>query len=646
MALVVGLPALCLSHALALLAQCLCTLPSTLIPLISHVIGCTQPLFFLECSNDKTILLGLIDSGAEINLIDAKLLRSMNYQTIHCPIASFRGVQQSESAIQQWVVFQVSLPNGLTLPVKAAVVDNPSNALLLGQPFLVGHGLTLNFKYGLLGTQRGPIKLVTSSSAANISSLVACAVGGELFAIENCVQQSNLSPSQKQQLLELLTAYEHLWYGDRTGRARHVQHRISVTSDHPIRDRPRHYTPDQTAEIKRQVDTMLADGIIKASSSPHSSEVVIVRKKDADGNPTGWRFCIDYRRLNDHTVKDAYPLPRITDLLHDVRDSHHFVALDLRAGYWQIPMSLDSMKYTAFRCMFGLFEYLVMPFGLTNAPATFQRLVDFLFGDLRYSGVLAYLDDILIHGKNFEEVLAKLRVVLDRLSAEGLTINLPKSSFFPSKIKYLGQIIENGRMRPNPAKVEILTKLKEPKTVSDVRRVLGMLGYYQPYIRDFAKLVAPISDTLKDKPNRKRRNQITPVVWTENLQQSVKEAITQLQEAVLTLDLSSNEFMLETDASDYATGAVLSCKQSDGSWAPVEFASKKLSATERRWPTRDKEAFAIMYGLRKFDCYLRGRPITVHTDHKSLKWMLQASEGRIARWASRLTEYEIGRAHV
>ena len=195
--------------------------------------------------------------------------------------------------------------------------------------------------------------------------------------------------------------------------------------------------------MEEELDKMLAAGVVRPSCSPYVSEVVLVKKKTGD-----WRFCVDFRPLNRITVLDKHPLPRIQDLVRAVRDSTHFVALDLRAGYWQILMEEKSIPLTAFRCVRGLFEFLVMPFGLSNAPATFQRAMEHIFGDLYFSGALTYLDDILVHGRSFDEVLDRLRTVLERLRTAGLTLNLAKCDFFPTAVRYLSSAPTQNGLTP------------------------------------------------------------------------------------------------------------------------------------------------------------------------------------------------------
>jgi hypothetical protein len=597
------------------------------------------PLNYLEFHNGHHSYVALIDNGSQINLIDKSILRFIQYVPMPNLVHSFAGVQGKQSSILEWASFPLHLSNGTTVNITAAVVEDCPCAIILGQPFLILNDARIDSANAVLTTKKGPIKLLQQKRPppAFVKTVTADRADGEEMKLD----ETNLTDEQEKKLRQFLQNYRSLWGGENPGRVKHVQHRIQLIHDKPIRDRPRYHSPDQNSEIDKQLSKMLQDGIIQPSKSPYSSEIVIAKKADSDGNFTGWRFCIDFRNINKATIKDAYPLPRITDLLHAIRGAKYFVALDLRSGYWNIPMDIESVKYTAFRCLKGLYEFLVMPFGLTNAPATFQRLMDFLLGDLRYNGVLAYLDDILIHGDTFEEVLGKLKIVLDRLAAEGLKINLEKSHFFPLTLKYLGHIIKNGNLQPNPAKVEVLNRIRTPHTVHDVKRLLGILGYYHSYIHHYSELMAPIFELLKRSSGSKKSNQATKITWTTEHEQVTQEAINRLKASVLALPLESDEFVLETDASNISVAATLQCRKKDGTLAPVEFASKKLTATERRWPIRDREAFAIIVGLKKFDTYLRGRSFVVHTDHKSLKWMLDAKEGRVARWASRLTEYDI-----
>ena len=597
---------LLLSRSLALLSRSLSIAVIPFVNVIHSFLPLLEspyvaPLYFLEFLNNHSIFVALVDNGSQLNVIDRSVLPFIKYAIVPSPpsIPSFQGPQGIKSEINLWICFHLHLANGSEIPVIAAVVDSLPSSIILGQPFLTSNKAQLDFRNAVLTTAGGPIRLL-SSNRAPTSPKVNTILSEELAMN---IKDTNLTAAEEEKLRHFLCNYQSFLGGQRTGQAKHVQHRIRLDTNHPITDCPRHHTTQQNEEAATHVRKMLDGVIIRPSNSPYASEVVMAKKQDSDGNLTGWRFCIDYRLINKHTIRDAYPMPRIIDLLHTIRKSCYFVALDLRAGYWQIPVEEESRKYTAFRCILGLFEFIVMPFGLTNAPATFQRLVDFLFGDLRHEGVLVYLDDILIHGQTFEKTLGKLKIVLDRLQAEGLTVNLEKSNFLPRTLKYLGHVVGSGQLKPNPAKVATLDQLKEPRTIYEVRRLLGMLGYYHPYIRDFCGLMAPVFNLLKGTKNNKRTNKSEAIVWEDRHRSAMREALERLKTSVLTIPLDSDDFILETDASDTAVGAIVSCKQADNTWAPIEFASKALSATERRWPVRDREAFAIIFGLKKFDAW-------------------------------------------
>lgn len=586
-------------------------------------------LQFLEFANNNSHFAALIDSGSQLNLISHTLLPFLKYKPSLSPIRSLRGVTNKSSLVQKWINFDVTLPNGAAQSVTCAVVNDLPCVALFGMPFLRSVRAVHDIYNRILLTHQGPITLVEVSEPSICSNFVAPAIPD--------IDLSNpmLTEEQRKEIMALILEYNDLWRDERRGKAIEVEHRIRLLTKCPVVSRPRPITDEQKKIIKAEVEKMLAAGVIRPSNSPYASEVVLVMKKTGD-----WRFCIDFRPLNKVTIPDKYPLPRISDLIRSIKGSRYFAALDLRSGYWQVPMEKESIKYTAFRCFLGLFEFLLMPFGLVNAPATFQRLVDFLFNDLRFAGILCYIDDILVHAPDFNTFMKLLRTVFSRLRATGLTLNLPKSLFLPRMLKYLGQLIEDGQLIPDPQKIAALHQIKPPTNISEVRSLLGFLGYYQAYIPQYATLLSPVFDLLRDHKNSKRNNKLTPVDWTELHQSAVNEAIKRLEHSVLAIPAESNEFMIETDASGHAIGAVLNVKHGE-QWKPVEFYSKTLSKTQRNWPAREREAFAIVAALNKFDCYIRCRPFTVHTDHESLKWMLECQKGKIARWASLMAEYNM-----
>jgi hypothetical protein len=447
-------------------------------------------------------------------------------------------------------------------------------------------------------------------------------------------QDLQLSAANQKALLSALLEFAPTWVNERRGLARTLEHHIILDTTCPIVDRPRRHPPHLLEVAEKEIKEMLQQGVIRPSFSPYAAEIVLVQKKAEKGG--GIRFCVDYRRLNQHTLPDRHPLPRIDDLLRQVRRSRHFVSLDLRAGYWQIPMAQSSIPKTAFRFNNQLFEFLVMPFGLTNAPATFQRAMEQIFGDLRWSGVLVYLDDILIHAPTEEELLALFREVLRRLQSHNLTMKLEKCFFAPAEIDYLGHVVSKDGLHPNLAKVSTLGKWKVPRNISELRSLLGFLGFYRQYIDHYAEKTAPLTDMTK-KGSR--------IVWTPELTELVNGILGQLAVVTLTNPVDTDNFRITTDASERGIGAELACRnETSNTWRPVMLISHKFSERERNWPSYEREAYAIVFALDRFDCFVRGREVEVITDCHSLMWMKDA-KGKVGRWASRLAEYKLNIKH-
>lgn len=585
----------------------------------------TGNLVFIEFQNNENSYLGLIDSGAQLNVISSALLPSCCWKPFKEKTKlSITGVNGVKSRIIEWITMNILLKNGLEIKLTFAVIDLPKSTIIFGIPFLKEVKAKLDFNINVLDTFGGPVDLL------QIPKTLPCDVNLTLLPQIKGLHMENLLPLQKNAVLELLTKFSILWKANKQGRCAAIEHVIQLTTQRLISSKPRRYCEEHSKAIQKNINLMLKDNIIRPSMSPYCSEIVMVKKKNGE-----YRMCIDYRQLNKYTLPDKYPLPKISELLRSVKGAKYFVALDLRSGYWQIPMAEESIKYTAFRTPQGLFEFTVMPFGLTNAPSTFQRAMDFLLADLKYYGTSVYLDDILIYGETFEKCFAKLEVILGRLKEAGLTINLEKCNFFPKEISYLGHILSNGKLLPNVGRVKDLEFIKPAKNVTELRSILGMFGFYQMFISNYAELVLPLTNALRGVQGKN-----VNISWTNDMQIAVEKLAAELKTAVLEIPVDGDEYKLETDASDKTVAGILSVKRNN-KWLPIEFTSKKLSGAQLRWPIREKEAFAIIHCLQKFDPFLRSRPFTVYTDHQSLQWMFNATTGKIARWASRLSEYEM-----
>lgn len=408
-----------------------------------------------------------------------------------------------------------------------------------------------------------------------------------------------------------------------------TEHHIDVGGHPAIKQRYYAVSPAIEKAIHEAVQQMLSDGIIEPSSSDWSSPIVMVKK--ASGK---LRFCLDFRKVNSVTKKDAYPIPLMNSILDRLRQANYITTLDLSQAYFQIPLAADSREITAFTVPgMGLYQFRRMPFGLTNAPATFQRLLDRLIGPEMQPHVYVYLDDIIIVTPTFDEHVLWLRRVLTKIRNAGLTINPDKSEFCRPEVKYLGFLVNREGLQIDPDKVAPVVNYPAPRNVKQLRRFLGMASWYRRFIPSFATLASPLTYLLKKS---------TSWVWDLPQRKAFGEIRTRLSTSP-TLSCPNFElpFVLQTDASSVGLGAVLT-QNVDGVEHVIAYASRALIAAERNYTTTEQECLAVLWSVRKFRCYLEGYHFTVITDHSSLRWLhnLKNPSGRLGRWALELQEYD------
>ena len=294
-----------------------------------------------------------------------------------------------------------------------------------------------------------------------------------------------------------------------------------------------------------QVQQMLSSGGICPSNSPWASPVVMVKKKDGS-----LRFCVDFRQLNEATIKDAHPIPRIDDLLDALHGARWFSTLDLKSGYWQVPIQEQDKEKTAFRTSSGqLFEFNQVPFGLCNAPTTFSRLMDRVLAGLHWETCLFYLDNIIIFAATLEEHLAHLRQVFERLRHAPLKLGAEKCTFAAKEVSYLGHRVTSEGLLPNPTLLAAIREIGPPKTATEVRSFLGLAGYYRQYVKNFADIAGPLHAlTRKD----------VVFHWSPECQEAFDRLKTLLTTSPITVFPDFNlPFRLYTDASTAGLGAIL-----------------------------------------------------------------------------------------
>ncbi len=388
----------------------------------------------------------------------------------------------------------------------------------------------------------------------------------------------------------------------------------------------------QKAEVHKQVQKMLQDGIIEEARSEWSAPLLIVPKKaDSNGNKK-WRVVIDYRQLNKRIEDDKFPLPCITDILDSLSGAVYFSHLDLSQSYYQIGLEAKSRHCTAFTTDRGQYQMTRLPMGLKISPSSFSRAMTIAMTGLNYDSCFIYLDDLIVFGNNLINHNKNLTKVLQRLKDVNLKLNPSKCNFLRKEILYLGHIIASERVSPDPEKTKVIQNYPIPKDANETKRFVAFANYYRKYIPNFANIAAPLNNLSRKNVNFN---------WTTECQNSfiqLKDAL--IHPPILQYpDFSpDNEFILRTDASGYAVGAVLS----NGNDKPVAYASRSLNVAEKRYSTIEKELTAIVFAVKHFRPYLFGRKFLILTDHRPLVYLFGMSNpsSRLTKFRLTLEEYD------
>lgn len=457
--------------------------------------------------------------------------------------------------------------------------------------------------------------------------------------------QQHLSCAQREEAKSVLGRWREVFsqHDLDLGHATKVKHRIRLKEDTPFKERSRRIPPAMIEEVRQHLKEMLDLGVIRRSESPYASNIVLVKKKDGS-----LRFCIDLRRLNSLTVRDAYALPRIDDTLDALGGACWFSTLDLKSSYWQVELAEEDRHKTAFTVgPLGFWECNRMPFGLTNAPATFQRLMESCMGDLYLSYCLLYLDDIVVYSKTYEEHVVRLEAVFQRLKDQGLKLKPSKCEMFQKSIKYLGHIISEEGVATDPEKIDVVRKWPTPKAVTELQSFLGFVGFYRRFIKDFASIARPLHDAIQQagvkKHPRGKQRQTAPLVWGPAQQEAFEKLVERCTTTpVLAFADFTKPFRLHTDASFEGLGAVL-YQESEGRDRVIAFASRRLSKAELNYPVHKLEFLALKWAVtEKFNDYLYGHKFMAYTDNNPLTYAFTSAKLDAAghRWVSQLANYQ------
>ena len=458
------------------------------------------------------------------------------------------------------------------------------------------------------------------------SDLPSCRVSPEKLA--------HLSNAEKQQLLSTLDDFADVFV-EKPGLCTIGEHEIHVTPDFKPKRLRAYRVPELLKpEVARQIQELLDLGFIQPSNSPMASPIVCVLKGRNGEN--GVRLCCDYRYLNKYTIGDAYPTPDISDVIHRVGKASHISSWDARSGYWQLSIKPEHRWLTAFVTDFGVFEWTRMAFGLKCASNTFIRVVQQILQPIREFND-SYVDDMATHSMNWEAHMGHMQSFLSRIREVGMTLKLEKCEFARPSVNFVGCIIGSGHYSPDPSKVACVESMQAPRTKKEVRQILGFYSYFRVFIEGFADIAKPLTDLTKKRV-------LHQIEWSEVHQKALDELKKRLCEATrLHIIKYGQPVGISVDASAISVGCCLFQWSEDGNEKPIAFASAKLTSTQMAWSAIEREAYAVIFALKKFRNFIFATKITVYSDHNPLMYLRECApkSSKLTRWALALEAFDI-----
>ncbi|KAH8871863.1 Retrovirus-related Pol polyprotein from transposon 17.6 [Schistosoma japonicum] len=502
--------------------------------------------------------------------------------------------------------------------------------IILGVDFLRKNRALVDFSTSCVLVGRHVVPIATTVKSKCIGTVDA---SNQPSVIEKVSIGSHLDRQTRERVVSVLMEFREVFEENGLpGRTRAVWHEIDTGDHKPIKQYPRrvpiHYQP----ELDKVIKEMLKQKVIKPSTSPWASPIVLVKKKD-----NSLRLCVDYRRLNAITKRDSFSLPRIDATLDVLGEAQWFSTLDLASGYWQVEIRPKDRQKTAFVIPTGLYEFQTMPFGLTNAPATFQRLMQTVLDGLVPKRCLIYLDDIIVHGRAIEQHMENLRIVLDCIRANGLKLRPNKCQFLKQSVTFLGHYITSRGVQTDCSKVQAVQSWPTPTSAAKVKNFMGLASYYRRVVANFAGIATPLH-RLTEKGRK--------FLWTAECQSAFEELKAKLAAASILgfpdTSPGAGSFILDTDASDHAIGALLSQISPGGQEKVISYGSRKLDKREVNYSSTRRELLALVYFMKHFRHYLLGRQFRVRTDHQALQWLnnFREADGQLARWQETLQEFD------
>lgn len=550
-------------------------------------------------------------------------------------------------------IFYVSVKDGDFVKNEDQVIVSP-NENTFKENILIAHSLSkLENGKCLVQVMNFSDKEITLNKHSKLVKIQPCDIKPQSVNLVNTVQHQEFEPdfqawggeihlnhlkgNEKEKIVKLLSKYKDIFASDvkDLGCCDTITHKIRLTDDIPVRQKPFRVPHHLQPEMKRQIDQLLEAGVIEPSTTPYAAPVLLVKKQDGS-----YRLVSDLRKLNEKTLPDNFPLPNMNEMLDMLGGANYFSTLDLTSGFYQMKLDEEDIHKTGIVVQnMGSFHYLRLPFGLKNASASFQRLMSLILAGLSPLSIGVYIDDIIIASKTFSEHLDRLEIVFNRLKEHNLKLKPKKCFLAQSEISFLGHKIKDGKILPDQKNIEAVLNFKVPTTKKQVRAFLGLTGFYRKFIQNFAEIALPLTKLTKKD---------VKFNWSMEADQAYKSLKQSLiSDPCLRLPRFDKPFAIATDASSYALGCVLLQDDEDGFQHPIACASRKLSDSELRYSVFEKEALGIVFGVNHFRHYLLGKKFTIYCDQKSLSYVftLKDSSPRITRWILALQEYNYNIIH-
>lgn len=584
----------------------------------------------------------LIDTGSCTSLIRRGLFHSSFQTDLVRPIIlnTICSSTVTRTKITIPLFKEFNLPNSRIEMLETDIFSDFDG--LIGCNILRPLGVKIDLKENLLMTEDAVIPLIFDHSSNEYSEkdilyfdsivLDINFIEPDIGYLTERLKTDDLNDEEIRGLTKLLRDFKSVFYieGENLSSVGKYKHRIPTINDIPVYSRTYRFPEVHKAEVEKQVSEMLGSGIITKSSSPYNAPIWVVPKKIDNSGNQKWRVVVDYRKLNDLTIEDKFPIPNMEDLFAKLGNSQYFSTLDLAKGFHQIPILATDRHKTAFSTPTGHYEFTRMPFGLKNAPASFQRMMNEVLHDYINNICVVYLDDILIFSTSLQEHIISLTKIFRRLSEYNLKVQIDKCNFFKRESEYLGHIITPDGVRPNPSKIKVIQEISLPKTVKEIRSFLGLTGFYRKFIKDYSRIALPMISKLKKGAVINVNDQ----VYIDSFNKLKKILCI---DPVLAYPKFDRLFVLTTDASNAALGAVLS-----QNGHPIAYTSRTLNKHELNYSAIEKELLAIVWAVKYFRPYLFGRKFKVQTDHRPLVWLNSLKEPNIKlqRWKIMLNEYD------